>query len=446
MRLSALWNLYRISSEPTDIIFPGLDDIETWKNWMGLVTHNGIEGQIYLQIKKFNLENSVPKEFLESLKRGYWKNKFANEERLKVALPVLADCVENGVEIIVLKGNAIALPIYGDIGYKQMNDIDILIKKSDLDKVALIYEKHGLKCAAALGSSWRRQEKFSHHWPAFFSKDLKCFFGTHWNIVPPLADAKVSAEDLWKSKEAFNFFGLNLYRLGTDQFLNHLCLHLSPYKLGLREIGDLFNFIFYHEYSLNSKSFLALVKASGSHDRVFRAASIVNSLFVNEFCRDILAQTEPFVSLRVKKEVSNRIAPPEKILFMRTTQVAKIEKSFAMFSLCQRPHEKAYFLSKMWKNFLFAPLTDAWRLSHQLPEESLCKQIHVRLKAPIQISRELIQSLGLKIFILVTVRHHIELLKSIVNAMLLRKQLSISEVAAEYGLSLEVFRKVAVLD
>src|SRR5207244_3288798 len=101
------------------------------------------------------------------------------------ALALFDDLTRQNISFIVLKGNAIAEEIYDDADYKQMNDFDLLFRRQDLHRLAQVYLDFPLQSAAQLGENFRSQEKYSHHWPLFFSPDLKLFIGTHWNIVAP---------------------------------------------------------------------------------------------------------------------------------------------------------------------------------------------------------------------------------------------------------------------
>ena len=67
--------------------------------------------------------------------------------------------------------------------------------EQDLDATYDIYEEMRLFSAVELvGGSPRKQEKFSHHAPPFFSRDLKLMVGTHWGLITPLAPYTIDYE------------------------------------------------------------------------------------------------------------------------------------------------------------------------------------------------------------------------------------------------------------
>ena len=79
-----------------------------------------------------------------------------------------------------------------------MNDIDILIRKEDLATIYAVYAEMGFFSAAELfGNGSRKQEKFSHHSPPFFSRDLACMIGTHWGLITPLAPYQLDYDAIW---------------------------------------------------------------------------------------------------------------------------------------------------------------------------------------------------------------------------------------------------------
>lgn len=411
---------------------------------MPLARHNKISPYLYLQLKK------IQHPIAPLLEEDYLKIRSKNLARLQAGIPVLKELRERGVEVIILKGNAIAEEVFGDIGYKPMNDIDILVKQADLDTVYEIFQKHQLASAGALSGDFRKQEKYSHHWPPFFTKDLACFFGTHWNLAAQGRGLDLPLEKFWQDKEEFTLLGEKFFRLSPPHFLLHLCVHLSPVKTGLREVGDIAKWIQHSRSHLSTDSFITLVLQAKAQNDVYEALSLVAALKEDPFVRTVLQELSVVVSDKVKRQSLERCRPSRKILYMRTNYISKIEKTFAFFMMTEAPLEKTLLLAKMWKLYLFVPVLEACRLCHVLPDDDVFAKMFAVLKAPLKISQVFAKDLGTGVFVFVTLRHQWVLLKAYV--IYFRKKLlsqpvrNLKSVAAEFGLDMSRLREMAALD
>ncbi|MGZ3788585.1 MAG: nucleotidyltransferase family protein [Bacteriovorax sp.] len=422
------------------------------EDFFTLASQNKIGANLYLQLNRLKgpFGAQIPNDLLHPLEETYSKIRSKNVRRLEVGLPILQEMKKRGVEVIVLKGNAIAEEIYQDIGYKPMNDIDILVKKEDMGIVYEVFSHFSLLTAAPLEEDIRKQEKYSHHAPPFFNKGLDVFLGTHWDIAAPTRGLSVPIQKLWDDKEEFLLMGERFFRLSPMHFIFHLCVHLNSAKTGLREVGDIVKMIKHREKELDSKKFIQLCIESKATEEIFEALSLVNSLRPFSFVKEVLEEIGQHLDETVKKRVYKRSHPRHKILHIRTNYVSKIEKTFALFMLTEAPLEKTYLLSKMWRLYLLVPPSEALKLDYEFGDVSLAKKMLAVLKAPLKISQVFINDLGLLIFIVVTMRHQWVLLASygkyLVNQLKGRPTQDLNAFAKKLGLSFSEIKEIQALD
>jgi hypothetical protein len=456
MKLSAekqnfLIDLYlKKVSEVESVQLP--EDLIEVNDFLSLAEQNKVGANLYLQLKRL-VEKEVmklPENLLNGLEETYRKVKAKNIRRLETGLPVLIELKKRGVEVIILKGNAIAEEIYGDIGYKPMNDIDILVKKKDMPIVYEVFASFYLLTAAPLDTDIKKQEKFSHHAPPFFNRSLEVFFGTHWDIAAPTRGLSTPVADFWKNKEEFSLMGETFYRLSPMHFIFHLCIHLSPAKTGLREVADIVKMIEHRQKDLDAKTFVQMVRESKSSEEVYEALTIVNALSEFSFVREVLKELDKKVSESVKEQARKRATPRNKILHIRTNYVSKIEKTFALFSLTESPVEKTFLLAKMWRLYLFVPPSEALRLNYDFQDVSFFKKCWVTLIAPLKVSEVFIKDLGLMIFLIVTARHQWVLLKSygyfMINKLRGKPVANLESFAQKLGMSFKEIKDIQALD
>lgn len=127
------------------------------------------------------------------------------------------------VPCVPVRGLALAELLYDDITARPMGDLDLLVQKEDLSKVAEVLK--GLEFQemdrrpgfAAAFSSTLEFVKERHGW---------VIVEPHWSIAyPPFAD-RVDMELVWKRCERGQVVGVDTWLLGRAELLVHLCFHL----------------------------------------------------------------------------------------------------------------------------------------------------------------------------------------------------------------------------
>jgi hypothetical protein len=417
--------------------------MDDWEQWLQCVKHNRVETQVLSSITKNNL--AAPRWVVAALEDRTNTVRLQNRLRRTNFLRLLAVLREKNVPVILLKGNAIAKEIYGDYDYKQMNDMDLLFKRESLDLLQAIYKEQNYLTIGALGKNPRDQEKFSHHWPMYFNRDLTLFLGTHWNLINPLSKIKIDPNDLWSRAEPLFYEGYEILRLCKEDFLHHLCIHLSPYKVGAKELADIYNSLAYWK-SLNWSLFDQIVADAQSYDSVYRALSLSQALMFLNPVQEFLDSIRIKVSPAVLNEVEKRLDVAETILHTRTNHISKIEKTYALFSLTENPIEKTYLLGQMWKLYLFPPLSDAAHLCFEIEPTFKLKQLICRIKAPFIISQAFANDLGWKVFVLVTLSHQWNALKAWFLFLTQFRFRGLNQKAKDLGINLQQLRTIAALD
>ena len=70
-----------------------------------------------------------------------WLQARGHEARLDAARILFEKFAEKNIPVVILKGILFAETIYENPYYKKMNDVDILIRREDLEKVYDVYEE-----------------------------------------------------------------------------------------------------------------------------------------------------------------------------------------------------------------------------------------------------------------------------------------------------------------
>lgn len=398
-------------TERTQLLIFKVNQDSAWDTWLDLVKLNACESLVYLNILKY--KSTVPDSVTSELKKTYNKIEIENSLRNSEAKVIFSQFYADDIPFVILKGQALAEYIYGSLFYKKMNDVDFLVQKKSLDKLEVKYKSLQLECAASIGgNNFRKQESFSHHWPPFFTRNLDCVLGTHWNITTPLSPIKISETDLWNNTVPHSYLGIPCLRLNDLYFFFHLTVHLAYYKTGLKEFCDPINWFRSKKNSISPEAFLELVNKTKAYDPVFRSLYCMNRISPDPTFKAWINAIESKTSRFVVNDTLYRGRELYYIVRSRSTQTSRIEKSFALFSLADLFYEKFFFLGKMWKHFLFPKLKDVLYMQ-SLPDNPNPFLILIGYaKTPYLLSRVFAFDLGWRLHFLLIAKHHIDLIQS----------------------------------
>lgn len=412
-----LLNLISLSpaeSQRLAVLMQTIRDTNQWDMWLQLVQLNACESLVYLNYTKLNL--SIPLPILGELKSTYDKTAQQNSLRNAEAKTIFYKLYEAHVPFVILKGQALAESLYGSLCYKKMNDVDFLVKKSSLDRLETIYKDQNLECAASLGgSNFRKQEKFSHHWPPFFTRTMDCVLGTHWNIMTPLSPIKIDEARLWENSVPHSFLGIPCLRLNDLYFFFHLVVHMAYYKTGLKELCDPINWFRVKKNGISLNDFLNLVHTTKAYDPVYRNLCLMNRLFPDQVLQGWISALKPSVTPFVIEDTDYRCRELYYLVRSRSTQTSRIEKNYALFSLADMFYEKGFFLFKMWKHFMWPKKKDVILMQSLEDNASLTLLVSAYWKTPYLLSRVFAFDLGWKLHFLLIAKHHYDLAKSVLK-------------------------------
>lgn len=103
--------------------------------WHTLITtaeQHGMASLLYRHLKE--LEVDIPKESRRLLQSLYLRNRRASVTRNKGVLEVVQAYDAAGIDLLLVKGIALSNFVYSEIGLRPMRDIDLLVRKSDLQR------------------------------------------------------------------------------------------------------------------------------------------------------------------------------------------------------------------------------------------------------------------------------------------------------------------------
>ena len=212
---------------------------EDWHNLLSLAAEQRITSLLWHRIKQKGLDKGVPNATVVIFREAVRRNTM-NNMRLNGELRLLFSRLNSeNIPLILLKGIVLANTVYENIGLREMNDIDLLVRPSDLQRITDILTGMGYHTMQAINVNLIIQT--SHHLPGFIKKGhAKIEF--HWTITHPNKNYSIDPHGLWERSVPIQIAGCNALMLSPEDIFLHLCLHTSylhPFTFGLRPFCDI---------------------------------------------------------------------------------------------------------------------------------------------------------------------------------------------------------------
>ncbi|MEW6601382.1 MAG: nucleotidyltransferase family protein, partial [Nitrospirota bacterium] len=103
-----------------------------WDDFLEASVSQGLAPLTHAYLKKHQEKTSVPSYVRDELAELYHGNVARNMYLRSELERILHAFNEQGIDVILLKGAALAWTAYGDIGLRTMGDIDILVRPKNL--------------------------------------------------------------------------------------------------------------------------------------------------------------------------------------------------------------------------------------------------------------------------------------------------------------------------
>ncbi len=163
-------------------------------------------------------ERSVPEEARAHLQALYGRSALRNGLILNALQEALRALDDAGVDVVVLKGAYLAGAVYDSPALRPMNDVDIMVRRSSVDRAVRTLRDTG----------WAEREEAGgtrkHHVPAFDGPG-GTLLELHWTLELPSAPFVLDIEGVWDRSVATSLAGAPARCLAVEDLLLHLSLH-----------------------------------------------------------------------------------------------------------------------------------------------------------------------------------------------------------------------------
>jgi hypothetical protein len=212
-----------------------------WQRVLSTATDLRVAPLVYSTLKTVASTTSVPPAVIEQLARLYYRHAALNGQFYAELRTILTACAQATIPVLVLKGAAIAERVYGNIALRPMSDLDLLVRREDLEAMnRLLHELNYVHDESEHPAAW--YPGHHHHLAPYRRPDRHAAVEVHHHIVPSTAPVRIPVEHLWRRAQRASIASTPALVLAPTDVVLHFCLDIScvaSFVKGLRTLCDI---------------------------------------------------------------------------------------------------------------------------------------------------------------------------------------------------------------
>jgi hypothetical protein len=148
-----------------------------------------------------------------------------NERRVAALRGLVEALGRSGVDAVVMKGPALAVSLFGDVGLRPFDDLDLLVPAAQVAEAQRVLRELGYRSAYEEPRAWdewvRRNCEEAPYWNA--AENVVC--DLHWQLRSESYSFVVTQEELRGRLETIDIAGTRYRTLGAEDTLSFLLVH-----------------------------------------------------------------------------------------------------------------------------------------------------------------------------------------------------------------------------
>lgn len=167
---------------------------------------------------------AVPQPIRSTLRQQFLKNAKRNLFLSGELRKILKSLERLKIQAIPFKGAVLAASIYGNLALRQFDDLDLLIKKSDISKAKEFFLSHEFVMQFCVAPEQEKSHSQAQCQYSFIHEN-GVTVGLHWGITPRFFSFPLDPELLWERLERVALGGDTVPNFAPEDLLLILCVH-----------------------------------------------------------------------------------------------------------------------------------------------------------------------------------------------------------------------------
>ncbi len=270
-----------------------------WDELIGKATTHGVNAFVYHALKDI-APGKVPEDVLQKIK-SYYLMRLAFGMVLSAELSdLIKEFSDKNIKMLPLKGSYLDQAIYVQPGFREYNDIDILVNKHDVPSAAAILDALGYRKMDENEKLLESEGRTQVH----YRKANSTLVDLHWEAMNNKWYPSVSRyleDNIWQNARLVKFDGNVVLSLASEDLLIYQCIHLSVHHnfsslIWFKDIDQIVRF----SKDLDWESVASKIKGYRLSAYCYYALYITKQLFDSPVPGWVLDRLQPrFLSARI---------------------------------------------------------------------------------------------------------------------------------------------------
>lgn len=194
---------------------------DSWQNMASLAEYHSVAPLVYGEIQKHDID--IPESLRQQFRALVLRHRLANTIRFRCMAEIAALLASHDIDLIVLKGAALAHLVYDEVHLRPMRDLDLLLPPDRVMQAADLLQGLGYEMPHGL----HRYNHRPHHLPGLENKvdGLLVSVELHHDVIHRDSRCSMTMTDLREAPQVFTCGGQRLQALSHTDMLRHLCVH-----------------------------------------------------------------------------------------------------------------------------------------------------------------------------------------------------------------------------
>ncbi|MBV5342388.1 nucleotidyltransferase family protein, partial [bacterium] len=238
-----------------------IPEVKDWEAFTHLLINNTTAPLLYSKLKQCKNAQLLPAASLALLRKAYYTT-FSRSTLMYAEFGQVVQLFqENNIRFIALKGIYLCDWLYGDLGLRQMSDIDLLVDLHDAERCMELlrtrgYEQHPNKGLSEFVDVIERSRLTDIiHYESFHLRDIS--IEIHIKLTSNKERFTIDIPSLFRAAVPVEVNGMHIHALHPYDLLIHLTTHTDKhFKIGhvqLTSFSDLVNLLFKIERTKNKE-------------------------------------------------------------------------------------------------------------------------------------------------------------------------------------------------
>ena len=191
---------------------------------MGMASRHRILPLLFWHLNRIDPEQ-VPKAILQRLQQHFRENTRRNLVLTQALVNIVGLLETHGVSAISLKGPLLTTSLYGNLGLRQMYDLDILVQHGNFTRAKELLISAGYRPQLEIPGVREADFVVAQRQYPLEHKDTGIVVELHWNITPRYFAFSLDLDQLWDRCGSAALADCQIRILSPEDLLLILCVH-----------------------------------------------------------------------------------------------------------------------------------------------------------------------------------------------------------------------------